>query len=225
MVRVPADQPNLQAAIAAVSAGGVIEIDTGTYTAPNGGFTLYDVPKTMTIRAAAGAQVTLSGNGTHDILRFANSSIAAGRPVTFERITFSNGNTTTNFLGGAITLVGAQAIFVSCTFQNNAGNAPGTGAAHSGSTRPKFILRVAPGAGTRRPTMAPASAHLKVESTSEAADSSAIASMCRGTFPTPRAAQSSLRNQRCTSQRAVSKETRRDTLAAPSTLSATGRIR
>ena len=79
MVRVPADQPSLQSAITAVSDGGVIEIAAGTYLAPAGGFTLYDVPKRMTIRAASGAQVILSGSGTRDILRFANSSIAAGR--------------------------------------------------------------------------------------------------------------------------------------------------
>ena len=126
-VRVPADQPDLQSAISAVSDGGVIEIATGTYAAPTGGFTLYDVPKRMTIRAASGAQVSLTGGGTHDILRFANSSISAGRPVTFEGITFSNGRTTTNFLGGAMTLVNAQAVFINCAFQNNAGNAPATG--------------------------------------------------------------------------------------------------
>lgn len=127
LVRVPADRPNLQSAIAAVSDRGVIEIAAGTYVAPDGGFTLYDVPKGMTIRAAASAQVTLSGSGTHDILRFANSSIAAGRPVTFERITFANGRSTTNYLGGAMTLVNAQAVFISCAFQTNAGNAPVTG--------------------------------------------------------------------------------------------------
>ena len=127
MVRVPADQPDLQSAIATVSDGGVIEIAAGTYVAPAGGFTLYDVPKGMTIRAATGAATTLSGSGTRDIFRFANSSIAAGRPVTFERITFANGRSTTNFLGGAITLVNAQAVFISCTFQNNAGNAPISG--------------------------------------------------------------------------------------------------
>ncbi len=127
LVRVPADQPNLQAAIAAVNDGGAIEIATGTYVAPTGAFTLYDVPKRMTIRAAAGAQVTLSGSGTRDIFRISNSSIPAGRPVTFERITFANGRTITNFLGGAITLVHAQAVFVSCTFENNTGNAPLSG--------------------------------------------------------------------------------------------------
>jgi hypothetical protein len=127
VVRVPADQPDLQSAISAVSDGGVIEIATGIYAAPAGGFTLYDVPKRMTIRAATGAQVSLSGGGTHDILRFANSSMSAGRPVTFEGITFANGRTTTNFLGGAMTLVHAQAVFTNCTFQNNAGDAPATG--------------------------------------------------------------------------------------------------
>jgi hypothetical protein len=124
---VPADQADLQAAIIAVSDGGIIEIAAGTYVAPAGGFTLFNVPKRITIRAAAGAQVTLSGGGTRDILRFSNSSIAAGRLATFEGIIFADGRTTTNFLGGAMTLVNAQAVFIGCTFQNNAGNAGTTG--------------------------------------------------------------------------------------------------
>ena len=127
VVAVPTSQPDLQTAIAAVPDGGIIEIATGTYTAPVGGFTLYDIPKAMTIRASAGAQVTLSGEGTHDIIRFANSDISAGRLVTFERITFSNGRTITDFLGGALTIVNAKAVFKDCTFQDNLGNAPFSG--------------------------------------------------------------------------------------------------
>ncbi len=129
LIRVPADQPNLQAAIGAVSDGGVIEMAPGTYQAPAGGFTIYDFPspKGFRIRAASAGSVTLSGGDTTDILRFAPSNLAAGKPVTFENLVFANGVSTQNFLGGGLTLVNAQAIFTSCTFRDNAANAPGPG--------------------------------------------------------------------------------------------------
>jgi hypothetical protein len=129
IIRVPADQPNLQQAIGAVPDGGIIEFAAGTYAAPAGGFTIYDLPspKGFTVRAAAGAAVTLTGNGSTDILRFAPSSFAAARPVTFEGITFANAVSNSNFIGGAMTLVNCEVSFVSCVFQNNAANASSTG--------------------------------------------------------------------------------------------------
>ena len=127
LVRVPQDQPTLQAAIGAVADGGVIEMAAGTYQAPSGGFTMYDVPKGFTVRAAAGATVVLSGGGTNDILRFANSSFSAARPVHFEGLTFADAVSTTPFIGGAITLGVAEATFKNCVFRNNAANSPGPG--------------------------------------------------------------------------------------------------
>lgn len=101
----------------------------GTYQAPSGGYTIYDLPspKAFTIRAATGAAVTFTGGGSTDILRYAPSSLAKVGPITFERLTFANGMSQTGFIGGAMTLVNAQAIFKSCTFQNNAANSPGPG--------------------------------------------------------------------------------------------------
>lgn len=129
VIHVPADQPDLAAAISAVNDGGVIEMAGGTYRAPSGGYTVYDLPtpKAFTIRAAAGAAVVFSGGGATDILRIAPSSLSNSRPITFEFLTFADGMTQDNFIGGAITLVNAQAIFKSCTFQNNAANGSGTG--------------------------------------------------------------------------------------------------
>ena len=129
IIRIPADQPNLQQAIAAVPDGGIIEFAAGTYSAPSGGFTIYDLPspKGFTVRAAAGAAVTITGNGSTDILRFAPSSFAAARPVTFEGITFANAVSNSNFIGGAMTLLNCEVSFVSCVFQNNAANASSTG--------------------------------------------------------------------------------------------------
>ena len=129
VVRVPGDQPNLTAAIAAVPDGGVIEMSGGTYQAPSGGFTIYDLPspKGFTVRAAQGAAVVFSGGRTTDILRIAPSNLAKLKTITFEFLTFADGVTQDNFLGGGMTLSNAQAVFKSCTFQNNAANGSGTG--------------------------------------------------------------------------------------------------
>ncbi len=101
----------------------------GTYQAPSGGYTIYDLqsPKAFTVRAAAGASVTFTGGGSTDILRYAPSNISKEGPITFERLTFSDGLSQTGFIGGGMTLVNAQAIFKQCIFQNNAANSPGPG--------------------------------------------------------------------------------------------------
>lgn len=119
LVHVPGDQPTLQAAIADVTDGGVIEMAAGVYTAPPGGFTVLDYGKGFTIRAAAGAAVTLSGGGSTDIIRIANSLGRAAHTFIFERLTFTDGVSTNNFIGGALTIVRNDAVFTSCVFQNN----------------------------------------------------------------------------------------------------------
>ncbi len=128
IVRVPADQLSLQAAIAAVPDRGIIELAEGTYPAPPGGWNIDSAGfgKGFTIRATVGATVVLSGQGTHDILRFANPA-TGGPPLSFEGLTFADGVSTENFIGGGLTVVHANATFVSCTFRNNAANASSTG--------------------------------------------------------------------------------------------------
>jgi predicted outer membrane repeat protein len=113
----------LQQAINSATEGSVIELAGGTYAAPNGSFTLYNPTAGFTIRAAAGASVTLNGGGGTDILRYTNSQ----KPITFQGISFLNGVSNTNFIGGAMTLDNVEAIFISCTFQNNAANGSSTG--------------------------------------------------------------------------------------------------
>ena len=130
IIRVPADQPNLATAVAAVSDGGIIEFAAGTYQSPAGGFTLYDLPapKAFTVRAAAGAAVVFSGGGSTDILRIAPANLAKFGQITFEFITFADGVQRDPFMGGALTLVNSKVVFKSCTFQNNsAGSKNGTG--------------------------------------------------------------------------------------------------
>lgn len=128
IVRVPADQSTLQSAIATVPDNGVIELAAGTYPAPQGGWNIDTAAfgKGFTIRAAVGATVVLSGQGTHDIIRFANAA-TGGKPLTFQGLTFADGASTDNFIGGGLTLVHANATFVSCVFRNNAANAAVTG--------------------------------------------------------------------------------------------------
>ena len=124
LIRVPSDQPTIQQAINAVGDGGTIEIASGTYNAPPGAFTIYGGTKGFTMRAAAGAAVALSGANTTDILRFTESS----HPMIFQGLTFTNGATSQNFIGGALTLVNVKATFISCIFQgNSAGISGGTG--------------------------------------------------------------------------------------------------
>ena len=126
VVRVPADQPSLQVALNTVPDGSVVEIAAGTYAAPSGGFTIYPDQsggtRSFTVRAATGATVVLSGGGSSRILTFTTP-----KPVTFERLTFTNGVSTEQYQGGAISVSHVQASFVSCIFDKNAGNAPTTG--------------------------------------------------------------------------------------------------
>lgn len=116
----------LQQAFNNVANGGTIEVAGGTYQAPSGGFTIY-APKGFVVRAASGASVTLDGGGSTDIVRLANTTVGTGRPVTFQQITFANGRSLQNFIGGAITLGNTEAAFVNCIFRNNATNPSVTG--------------------------------------------------------------------------------------------------
>jgi hypothetical protein len=108
----------LQQAINSAADGSVIELASGTYNAPNGGFTVYSPNVRFTIRAAPGGNVTFNGGGTTEILRFTNSQ----KPITFQGISFLSGVSSENYIGGAVTLDHADAIFISCTFQNNVAN-------------------------------------------------------------------------------------------------------
>jgi predicted outer membrane repeat protein len=117
LVRVPADAGNLQDALARVADGGTVELSSGIYTAPSGGFT-NPAGKGMTIQAASGASVTLSGGG-HDIFRFTNAKRDQGKPITFMGLRFADGVSNQAFIGGGLTLGESEAIFKGCSFLNN----------------------------------------------------------------------------------------------------------
>ena len=116
----------LQGALDGVADGGIVELAAGSYSAPPGGWTIYPdlsgATRSFTVRAAAGAAVTLTGNGANRILTFTTS-----KPVTFERLTFANGFSTEEFHAGAVSVSGVQANFFQCVFQNNVANPASTG--------------------------------------------------------------------------------------------------
>jgi hypothetical protein len=130
VIRVPRDVKDLQSAIRSVKNGGAIELAANTYTPPAAGYSISNLGKAFTIRAAKGATVILDGRGQGRILRFRNGSRSRGRLVTFERITFQNGFSATEGDGGAVTLTAAEARFVDCRFLNNtaSGRTSGGGA-------------------------------------------------------------------------------------------------
>lgn len=128
LIRVPADTSSIQDAINNVADGGTVEIAAGTYSAPDGAYT-NPAGKAVTVQAAAGATVTISGGGAHDILRITNAQRASGKPMTFIGLTFTNGAMSQSFLGGVGILGQCEAIFRNCTFVNNsATGGPAAGA-------------------------------------------------------------------------------------------------
>ncbi len=113
---------DLQTAINTVASGGVIEIATGTYTAPGNGWQITNPDKYFTIRAAQGAQVTLSGGNSTDIVRMNNTSTTLAGSVVFENLIFSSGYSNTNGIAGGMSISRGRATFIGCTFSNNKAN-------------------------------------------------------------------------------------------------------
>ncbi|MEW5870929.1 MAG: hypothetical protein AB1894_16770 [Chloroflexota bacterium] len=109
---------NLQTAINEVSDGGIIEIANGTYTSPSGGFSILDMNKSFTVRAAPGATVILNGAGSTRVLQFRNS-VENSAHIDFIGITFSNGFSSLDYIAAGVTLTKAKATFIDCAFFNN----------------------------------------------------------------------------------------------------------
>jgi hypothetical protein len=61
VIRVPKDVKDLQTAIRSVKDGDVIALAKGTYAVPANGFSITNLGKAFTVRAAAGAGVVLDG--------------------------------------------------------------------------------------------------------------------------------------------------------------------
>jgi predicted outer membrane repeat protein len=127
LIRVPDDVPNLSVAIDEIDDGGVIEMASGTYAAPSGGFIISNPNKSFTIRPVPGASVTLSGSGSRPVVRFINSMPDTDSTVVFEDLVFADGYSTLDGAAGGVTLEGAAATFVRCSFRDNQSQANVTG--------------------------------------------------------------------------------------------------
>jgi hypothetical protein len=127
LVHVPKDVSDLQRAMGTVANNGVIELAPGTYPAPASGWSLSNNRKAFTVRAAANGPVILDGQGSRRIFRFKNNLRAGTRPVTFERLTFRGGASTTEGDAGGVTLKEAEARFEGCAFLANKATPASTG--------------------------------------------------------------------------------------------------
>lgn len=119
---------DLQKAVGQVKDGGVIEMAGGVYTPPPRGWDLSNKKKAFTIRAAPGAEVVLDGGRSRRILRIKNGSRARGKLITFERIVFRNGFSSTAGDAGGVSLAQAQVVFRNCRFEDNAASITDYGA-------------------------------------------------------------------------------------------------
>ncbi len=127
ILHVPGDIGNLQDAINQIPDGGVIELDSGVYPSPTGGFRISNLGKSFTIRAADGAEVILDGLGSRVVMRFMNSDLSEGKPVVFQGITFANGRSSTPGLAGGLSMYHSEGTFINCTFLNNSSDLNGSG--------------------------------------------------------------------------------------------------
>ncbi len=128
LIRVPGDSATVEDAVKAVSDGGIIEIQGGQYTFANGPLFLNDLGKSFIMRAGAGQEVILQGNGSQDILRFQNSPDKEHQNrIIFDGITFSQGRATQDGVAGGVTIYRSIVEFRNCRFIDNQGNQPSTG--------------------------------------------------------------------------------------------------
>ena len=128
LIRVPGDAATIEDAVKAVSDGGIIEIQGGQYISTGGPLLLNNLSKSFTIRAVAGQEVVLGGNGSQDILRFQNTPDQENRNrIVFDGLTFSGGRTTTEGVAAGMTIHHATADFRNCRFVDNQGGQATTG--------------------------------------------------------------------------------------------------
>lgn len=117
-IKIPQDSSSLQDAIQQVLDGGIIEISSGTYYSPSGGFSLSNLQKSFTIQAAPGASVVLSGNGSNRILSSYNNSPDQAGAIVIKDITIANGYANQDGVG-VVTLYTSKISFINVTFRDN----------------------------------------------------------------------------------------------------------
>jgi predicted outer membrane repeat protein len=122
-----ADSAALTTALANASTGDVVELLSGTYVAPAGGFEILDSGASFTVRAADGAVAVLSGGGSSRIMLVQNLTGATGQSVVIEDLVFERGYSSVNGRAGGVTIVNANATLRRCTFEDNVVEASSTG--------------------------------------------------------------------------------------------------
>ncbi len=122
-----ADSAALNTALANASNGDVVELLSGTYVAPAGGFEILDSGASFTVRAADGAVAVLSGGGSSRIMLVQNLTGATGQSVVIEDLVFERGYSSVNGRAGGVTIVNANATLRRCTFEDNVVEASSTG--------------------------------------------------------------------------------------------------
>jgi predicted outer membrane repeat protein len=113
------DSSQLISAIGTVPDGGVIELASGTYPAPAGGFVIFNPNKTFTVRAAVQGGAYLDGGSSTNVLRYQVTSPSSRGWVAFEGLVFQNGFSAVGNRAGGVTLIGAGATFVDSVFDSN----------------------------------------------------------------------------------------------------------
>ncbi len=129
VIHVPGSVSTLAAAFQAVPDGGVIELATGSYSAPTGGFSLNNTGKGFTVRPDGTGPVTLTGNGQTEILRFQSTSFGSSGEIVFEDLVFEAGETAQAGIAAGVTVYEGEVTFVRCRFRLNVSTAATVGGA------------------------------------------------------------------------------------------------
>jgi len=117
----------LVVALTSVAEGDVLELAGGDYLAPSGGFQVNDAGVNFTVKAAAQAAVSLSGNGNGPVFVITNSAVDISHTIVFENLDFSDGFSSDPQIGGGVTLIQAGATFSECSFMANVSTGALTG--------------------------------------------------------------------------------------------------
>lgn len=113
------DSGSLQTAINNASEGDILELGSGTFNVPAGGFLITNPGASFTIRSASGATVALDGNQAQPVLRYLVDNPGLRGHVIFEDLIFREGASSISGTVGGVSMSGAYATFRRCTFEDN----------------------------------------------------------------------------------------------------------
>ena len=120
LVEVPGvNNTNLVTALSIVSNGGTILLSEGVYSAPNNGYTISNLNKSFTVRAAEGETVVISGNDSTRLFSISNTPSLIQGSITFQGIIFSNGRSSSQGTAGGVSISDSNVTFIESTFQDN----------------------------------------------------------------------------------------------------------